>query len=88
MEALTGAFCFEDPGISAGHPSAAFNSYVGTGTGDFDGAAGATANVTFTDAGEPGSKDTAAIVIKDASGATVLSVSGNLAGGNQQAHAK
>jgi hypothetical protein len=41
---------------------------------------------TFTDHGEPGTKDTAAIKIKDNNGNTVLDITGTLSGGNQQAH--
>ena len=48
--------------------------------------AGAMAAWTFTDAGEPGKNDTATIVIKDSLGTVVLTVSGNLDSGNQQAH--
>jgi hypothetical protein len=47
---------------------------------------GATATWVFTDAGEPGKNDRAQIVIKNNLGATVLTVSGNLDKGNQQAH--
>jgi len=86
LETLTKAFCFTDPKIDSGHPKAPFNTYVGTGTGKLNGVPGATATWTFTDAGEPGVNDTASIVIKDAGGNIVLTVSGNLNHGNQQAH--
>jgi hypothetical protein len=86
LETLVTAFCFKDPTINAAHPTDIFNTYVGFGTGRLDGVPGATANWTFTDAGEPGTNDTATIVIKDASGTVVLSVSGKLDSGNQQAH--
>jgi hypothetical protein len=86
LETLVTAFCFQDPTINAAHPTNIFNTYVGFGTGLLDGAPGATANWTFTDAGEPGSKDTATIVIKDSLGKVVLTVSGKLVFGNQQAH--
>jgi hypothetical protein len=59
---------------------------VGFGTGDYNGAPGASAIWTFTDAGEPGSSDMATIKIKDVNENTVLTVSGNLDSGNQQAH--
>jgi len=42
--------------------------------------------VNITDAGEPGKNDTPNIVVKDAGGTTVLSVSGKLNSGNHQAH--
>lgn len=47
----------------------------------------AKAELTFTDAGEPGRNDFAKIVIKVGT-STVLSVSGNSDNGNQQAHAQ
>src|SRR5439155_747465 len=51
-----------------------FNRFDGIGTGKFDGAAGATIRFTLTDAGEPGTSDTAAYSISDASGTVVLQV--------------
>ncbi len=86
LNSLTSVFCVNDPAISPYPPAAGFDTYVGTGTGSYNGAAGATAKWTFTDAGEPGTNDHATIVIKDNGGHTVLSVSGNLQNGNQQAH--
>ncbi|HWY46196.1 MAG TPA: hypothetical protein VNX70_02360 [Bryobacteraceae bacterium] len=86
LETLVSASCYTDPNINAGHPAAPFNTYVGFGTGDYNGAPGASAIWTFTDAGEPGSNDMATIKIKDVNGNTVLTVSGNLDSGNQQAH--
>lgn len=66
-------------------PAASFNTYIGTGIGRYNGVAGFTAQWTFTDFGEPGTRDTATITITGPNG-TVLSVSGNLNSGNQQAH--
>lgn len=86
LENLVTAFCFEDPNINQGHPAAPFNTYVGSGTGKLNGVSGASATWTFTDAGEPGKNDTATITIKDPGGNTVLTVSGKLDSGNQQAH--
>jgi hypothetical protein len=86
LETLVSAFCFKDPTINAGHPTNIFNTYVGVGTGSLDGGAGATARWTFTDAGEPGKNDMATIAIKDSLGKVVLTVSGKLDSGNQQAH--
>jgi len=86
LEQLTSAFCSLDPTINAGHPSADFNTYKGSATGSFNGVDGATINFVFTDAGEPGSNDTAAYTITDANGTVVLTASGNLDKGNQQAH--
>ncbi len=86
LTALDSALCFEDPHFSEGQPVAGFNTYVGTATGRYDGVDGATISFTFTDHGEPGKNDTAAMTIKDVHGTTVLSVSGKLKFGNQQAH--
>jgi hypothetical protein len=86
LETLITAFCSKDPTINAGHPTNTFNTYVGFGSGLLDGGPGATARWTFTDAGEPGKNDMATIVIKDSLGKVVLTVSGKLDSGNQQAH--
>ena len=67
-------------------PAAGFDTYKGKGTGRLNGAAGASAEWTFTDAGEPGKNDTATIEIKNSSNVVVLTVSGKLNRGNQQAH--
>jgi hypothetical protein len=85
LEALTSAFCGDNPAITPASPAASFDSYGGTGSGRYNGSP-ATAEWTFTDAGEPGRNDTMRIEIKDAGGNTVLSVSGSLGGGNHQAH--
>jgi hypothetical protein len=85
LTSLTSAFCFNDPTFAPNPPTAGFDTYIGTGTGSYNGVSGATATWTFTDAGEPGKNDHATIVIKVGS-TTVLSVSGNLDKGNQQAH--
>ena len=66
--------------------------YRGAGIGRYNGEDGAIANWRFTDAGEPGTSDTAWFVIKDASGKTVLRVwtqatAPTLDRGNHQAHA-
>ncbi len=86
LEQLTFADCFKDPSINAGHPTNTFNTYIGQGVGDYNGVPGAMASWTFTDAGEPGKNDMATITIVDAGGNTVLTVSGFLTSGNQQAH--
>lgn len=88
LDNLTSAICVNDPTISPNPPVAGFNTYVGQGTGKFNGVSGATAQWTFTDAGEPGTSDFAKIVVKNSGGTTVLSVSGDLTKGNQQAHNK
>ena len=87
LEELTFAECSDDPAIAPAPPKAGFDTFVGEGTGRFNGQAGATAQWTFTDAGEPGKNDWASIVIKDSNGIVVLSVQGYLKNGNHQAHA-
>ena len=86
LERLTSANCTKDPSINAERPDSSFNTYQGKGTGRFNGVGGATADWTFTDGGEPGRKDKATIVIKNAAGVVVLTVSGTISNGNQQAH--
>lgn len=86
MEVLTSATCTDDPAIAPNPPSAGFDTFTGTGTGRYNGVAGATIEFTFTDAGEPGKNDTATIVIKDAANVVVQTVSGTLTNGNHQAH--
>lgn len=86
LDTLTSASCTDDSSIDPGKPGVEFDTYKGTGTGKYNGVVGATAQWTFTDAGEPGSNDTASIQITDVYGNVVLTVSGNLNNGNQQAH--
>jgi hypothetical protein len=87
LGALTSARCSDDPSISSGAPAAAFDTFEGSGTGSFNGVGGYRVDFKFTDAGEPGSRDTAAIAITDPTGTkTVLSASGALGSGNHQAH--
>lgn len=86
MEALTSAACSDDPKIGEAPPVAGFDTYKGKGTGRYNGVLGATAEWTFTDAGEPGRDDFAEFVIKDVNSNIVVTVSGLLDRGNQQAH--
>lgn len=86
LTALTSAKCSDNPNIDEQQPVAGFDTYTGAGTGRFNGVDGATAEWTFTDAGEPGNNDFGKIVIKDAAGNIVLAASGNLTVGNHQAH--
>ena len=83
LDTLTSASCTDDPSIPNG-PSATFDTYDGAGNGVLNGVP-ATAEFTFTDAGEPGKNDFADVVITDAKGNTVT-ISGVLKNGNQQAH--
>ncbi len=83
LEQLTSASCSNDPNLPNPRQGG-FNTYDGTGSGRYNGKP-ASAEWTFTDAGEPGSGDFADIVITDANG-NVLSASGILSEGNHQAH--
>jgi hypothetical protein len=85
LERLTSVACLDDSLINPGQPSASFDTYRGTGVGRYNGVR-ATAEWTFTDAGEPGNHDTATIEIRNAAGGIVLSASGTLSRGNHQAH--
>ena len=86
LEAVDTAVCSDDPSIDERPPVAGFDTYVGSGHGRYNGIPGATAEWTFTDAGEPGRNDLVKIVIKDANDQIVLSVSSTLQpGGNHQA---
>ena len=62
---LTSALCTDDPAIDQKNPNASFDTYIGKGTGKFNGVSGYSAEWTFVDAGEPGKNDIAKIVIKD-----------------------
>jgi len=85
---LTSATCIDDPAIEPNPPGADFDTFIGTGTGRYNGVDGATIEFTFTDAGEPGTVDTATYRITAADGTVVLEVSvKNLTFGNHQAHA-
>jgi hypothetical protein len=87
LEMLTSAECVDDPNISPPPPAAPFDTFIGEGTGKFNGVDGATITFTLTDAGEPGTSDTITVTIKDSSGATVLACpTATLDGGNHQAH--
>lgn len=86
LDSLTRATCFDDANIEPNPPVAGFDTYKGEGTGHYNGQDGATIEFLFTDAGEPGSNDTASIKIWDAGGDLVLEVTNTLHSGNQQAH--
>ncbi len=83
---MTSAVC-PDTALDERPPTAGFDTYEGTGTGRYNGVDGATIEFTFTDDGEPGIADSAEMIIRDASGAVVLTVSGPLRRGDHQAHA-
>ena len=80
---LTSASCTDDPAIAPPPPNASFDTYVGTGTGTCN---GLPASISFrlTDAGEPGTSDTAQYTITG--GCSLSTASLPLTFGNQQAH--
>lgn len=92
MTGLTAAVCTDSPAIDQSPPAAPFDTFRGAGVGRLNNVPGATVEFVFVDAGEPGSRDTAAIRIFDADGDLVLDVTGdpNVPGylnrGNHQAH--
>ena len=86
LTSLDHAVCTEDPAIDQKPRTAPFDTFTGDGTGRLNGVDGATINFVFVDAGEPGTNDTADIVIRDSGGSVVMTVSGNLTKGNQQTH--
>jgi hypothetical protein len=86
LEDLTSAVCTDDPSIEPPPPAAPFDTYVGVGTGRCNGVPGATITFTFTDAGEPGTADTATIEITGCPDGGGITVSDNLKKGNHQAH--
>jgi hypothetical protein len=90
---LTSATCFDNPNIDAGNPDTPYDTFIATGVGTLKGVPGATIELVFTDAGEPGgikpknpTPDTATMMIRDEKGNVVLVVSGPLDQGNHQMH--
>lgn len=83
---VTSISCTDDPTIDPRPRAADIDTVTLTGTGRYDGQAGAKIELKFTDAGEPGRDDTATMTIRDAGGAVVLTVSNRLTFGNHQAH--
>lgn len=86
LESQTSAVCSNDPAIGSKPPMAGFDTYAGTGMGRYNGVSGATAEWTFTDAGEPGVSDSIRLTVKDKDSNVVLNMAGNLRNGNHQAH--
>jgi hypothetical protein len=87
LTTLTKALCSDTPAIEQ-PPSAGFDTFEGAGTGTFNGQP-ASITFTFTDGGEPGTKDTALVVITLAGATTpVLNCdpASPLTFGNHQAH--
>jgi hypothetical protein len=82
LTTLTSVTCIDDPKINPRPPVAPFDTMIGAGVGTCNGLP-ASITFTLTDAGEPGTKDTATFHI---TGGCTLDVSNFLDKGNQQAH--
>jgi hypothetical protein len=80
---ITKATCIDDPSIQPQPPNAGFDTYIGEGVGTCNGQP-ATIKFTFTDAGEPGTSNTAEYHISGA--CTLDTVKTLLTFGNHQAH--
>ncbi len=83
LTAITKATCIDDPSIQPQPPDAGFDTYIGEGVGTCNGQP-ATIRFIFTDAGEPGTSDTAEYHISGA--CTLNTVKTLLTNGNHQAH--
>jgi hypothetical protein len=87
LTTLTKGLCSNDPAIDQKPPTAPFDTFLGEGTGTFNGLPAAI-TFTFVDAGEPGTSDTARVLIT-VGGTTVLDCDDAavpLTFGNHQAH--
>lgn len=82
LENITFVRCTDDPTIVPNPPAASFDTYYARGTGRCNGLP-ASIEWTFTDAGEPGTSDTATYAI---TGSCTLNASAALTFGNHQAH--
>jgi hypothetical protein len=80
---LTSVTCSDDPAIVPNPPGASFDTYVGSGTGTCNGLP-ASISFSLTDAGEPGTSDTAQYTISG--GCSLTTAILPLTFGNQQAH--
>lgn len=90
LDNLTFANCSDDPAITPRPPNAPFDTFEGFGKGSYNGEPGASIHFKFSDAGEPGTADTAEITIWSgdySSSPIVLQVDkAFLTFGNHQAH--
>jgi len=88
LDKVTAASCYFDPLLLGPMQTgtASFNTLTGRGTGRYNNAPGASASWTFTDAGEPGTNDTATIQITDSRNFVLLTASGRLVAGNSERH--
>jgi hypothetical protein len=87
LEQVTSAVC-RDTLSQTNKPFADFDTYIGEGTGRFNGQTGYVARWTFTDSGEPGTGDHAYIQIFNPDNTVVATLNGDLRNGNHQAHMK
>ena len=85
LDTLTSVYCYDDPAIDPGKPAASFDTLRGSGIGSYNSVPGATAVWLFSDAGEPGVRDFVRYLIKDVNNNIVLTISGYLVNGNQDA---
>ncbi|CAN7328237.1 hypothetical protein LJR130_001742 [Variovorax sp. LjRoot130] len=88
LTTLSKGLCTNDPNIEPQPPTAPFDTFEGAGTGTFNGQP-ASITFTFTDGGEPGTKDTALVIITLAGSATPAlkcDTATPLTFGNHQAH--
>lgn len=83
LEQLDTIACWDDPGLDPMPRRADFDTLWAAGTGRLDGVSGVPFEILFTDDGEPGTTDTAEIVIDG--GAAVWAASA-VDRGNHQAH--
>jgi hypothetical protein len=88
LTTLTKALCTNELDIEPQPPTAPFDTFAGAGTGTFNGQP-ASITFTFTDGGEPGTKDTALVIITLAGATTPVlncDTASPLTFGNHQAH--
>jgi hypothetical protein len=85
LTTLTAAWCIDNPAIAPPPPNAGFDTFIGRGVGTCNGDP-ATIEFVLTDAGEPGTKDTASYKITGA--CTLTAGPAYITKGNQQAHKK
>lgn len=85
MDTLDSVRCSDSDQYDEGTPVVGVDTLIASGSGTYNGVAGATFEAALADRGEPGRNDTASIVIRDSSGVVVLSVTESLAKGNIQA---
>ena len=86
LDELETAICPADSRDIEEQPVAGFNTFIGSGTGTFDGSTAAVATWVFSDQGEPGKDNDGLVITIVTPSGPVLSVVCTLDGGNHQAH--